>query len=117
MHSRSRVWPAAVLVVAAAQSVPGCRSSPAMPPADQTRCFAGKSEVHLTSGQTFPAGEVIARRTLSPSKGTIVEQVVVPGGPPGTPPREFVVDMTVRGRTLTLTERSGAFAGTGTLSG
>lgn len=79
--------------------------------------YTGKSVVKLPDGRSLPGGDILARRTLRRADSTIVEQVVTASGPPGSPPREFIVDMTVSGSTLTMKERGGAFTGTGTLTG
>lgn len=105
-----------IAVTAFAWLMGGCSSAPALP-AETIEAYAGTSEIELPDGRTFPGGQSLAQRTLTPARNMIVEQVVSPGGRPGSPPREFVVEMVVSGNILTMKERSGAFEGTGTLTG
>ncbi|MDB4960485.1 MAG: hypothetical protein JWP01_484 [Myxococcales bacterium] len=95
----------------------GC-SGPAAPtpvaprelPAASTACYSG---VATGMGQT---ARTLARRTVDPAAGTITEEVSTDdGGAHGA--KTFHVVMKVEGDQFTMTERDGAFTGTGTLAG
>lgn len=85
--------------------------APAGPlPAASTICYAG---VTVGMGQR---SRTVARRTVDPGAGTIVEDVSHDdAGAHGA--KSFHVVMQVQGDRFTLTEAGGAFTGTGTLVG
>ena len=80
-------------------------------------CYEGTSTVRLPDGQSVPGGRTLVRRTLQPSQEKIVEEVISFDSRPEVPPKSFVVDMAVTGSQFKMTERSGAFEGTGSLTG
>ena len=83
---------------------------PAALPAATTVCYAG---VSTGMGQR---SRTIARRTVDPAAGQIVEDVSHDdAGAHGA--KSFHVVMQIQGDRFTMTETGGAFAGTGTLAG
>ncbi len=88
---------------------------------DQTSFFEGTSSITLPNGRVVPGGAVLARRTMSPDAGTIVEQVISADARPNRPAQEYVVNMQVTlavgGARLTMHEAQGGFDGDGTLDG
>ena len=84
--------------------------APAALPAASTACYAG---VTIGMGQR---ARTIARRTIDPAAGQIIEDVSNDdAGAHGA--RSFHVVMKVAGDQFTMTESSGAFTGSGTLAG
>ncbi len=86
---------------------------PVTPLGATTTCYAGTSVGTVGMDQT---ARTIARRTVDPAAGTIVEDVSHDdAGAHGA--KSFHVEMTVTGNDFTMRETGGAFAGTGQLSG
>jgi len=83
-------------------------AAPLEPPAASVACYQGLS---TGMGQ---AARTIARRTLDPAAGQIIEEVA---NNDGKAPKAFRVVMTVEGNRFTMAEAGGAFHGTGTLTG
>lgn len=81
---------------------------PVEPPAASVACYQGLS---TGMGQT---ARVIARTTLDPAAGQILEEVV---NNDGKAAKAFRAVMTVDGNRFTMAEAGGAFRGTGTLTG
>lgn len=104
------------LLAAALPALAACASAPAAPP-PRDEYYEGTSTVLLPGGRTVPGGAVLARRTLAPAAGTIVERVVSASGRPGRPATEYVVEQRVAGARFTMAERGGAFTGEGTFDG
>jgi hypothetical protein len=100
-------------------TVSACSSAhTATAPADspRARCYAGPSQIRLMPDDR-PVGEgtIVARRTTDPAHATITEDVTTTF--PGQPVRSFAVTMAVSGSTFQMTERGGAFTGSGVLVG
>lgn len=97
-----------------------CASAPHGAP-DQTSFFEGTSSITLPGGRVVPGGAVLARRTMSPTAGTIVEQVISSDARPNRPAQEYLVMMQVTiasgAAHLTMRESQGGFDGDGTLDG
>ncbi len=93
----------------------GARAVPPQPPAatlpaPSTHCYAGVSSGMGQQTRT------VARRTMNPAAGEIIEDVSNDDqGAHGQ--NHFHVVMTVTGDAFTMAETGGAFAGTGTLEG
>ena len=106
----SRSW---LLALAACSASPKSPPPRVQPIAATTTCYAGTSVGTVGMEQT---ARTIARRTLDPTAGTIIEDVAHDGaGAHGA--KSFHVEMVVTGAQFTLTETGGAFAGTGQLNG
>jgi hypothetical protein len=93
-----------------------CAHPPA-PLAARTDYFEGTTTVMLPGGRTVPGGVVLARRTVDPAAGTIVEQVISADPRPGRPATEYLVTMVVSQGRFTMSEASKAFEGEGALEG
>lgn len=86
-------------------------------PAASVACWEGDSRGTLPTGQSFPAGSVLVRRTVDEAASRILEDVVQIDGRPGQPPRRYRAELRVDGARFTVAEASGAFEGSGTLEG
>ena len=80
-----------------------------------TQYYEGTSTATLTNGQSVPNGVILARRTVDPAAGTIVEQVVSNDG--RRPAAEHVIEMQVRGASFAMRYADGSPLGEGTLDG
>ena len=80
-----------------------------------TQYYEGTSTATLPTGQSVPNGVLLARRTLDPEAGTIVEQVVTNDG--HRPAAEYVIEMQVRGASFAMRGPDGSPLGEGTLDG
>lgn len=81
-----------------------------------TDYYEGTSTALLPSGRSVPNGVILARRTVDPSAGTIVEQVV--SDDRRRPPAEYVIEMRVQGGSFTMRVADSSSAlGEGTLDG
>lgn len=83
-----------------------------------TEYYDGTSQVFVGPQGSAPVAtrRVLVRRRLDRAQSTIEENVVSEEGQ-GRPVKEYVVTMAVTGSTFSMTERSGAFRGDGTLEG
>ena len=86
-------------------------ATPAQPTTDY---YEGTSTALLPTGRSVPNGVILARRTVDPSVGTIVEQVV--SDDHRRPPAEHVIEMRVQGSSFTM-RMDGSSLGVGTLDG
>jgi hypothetical protein len=80
-----------------------------------TDYYEGTSTALLPTGRSVPNGVILARRTVDPSAGTIVEQVV--SDDHRRPAAENVIEMRVQGRSFTMRWADGSSLGEGTLDG
>ena len=106
------------MVVAAFVSGVGCatlRGASAPTPQPTTNYYEGTSTALLPTGRSVPNGVILARRTVDPSAGTIVEQVV--SDDRRRPPAEVVIEMRVEGKSFTMRMADGSPLGEGTLDG
>jgi hypothetical protein len=88
----------------------------ASPPSQATTdYYEGTSTALLPTGRSVPNGVILARRTVDPSAGTIVEQVV--SDDRRRPPAEVVIEMRVEGKSFTMRMADGSPLGEGTLDG
>jgi len=85
------------------------------PVAATTRYYEGTSTATLPTGRSVPNGVIIARRTVDPVAGTVVEDVVSNDG--RRPAAEYVFTMRVRGASFTMHAADGSQLGEGTLDG
>lgn len=85
------------------------------PVAATRQYYEGTSTATLPTGRSVPNGVILARRTLDPEAGTIVEQVVSNDG--RRPAAEYVIEMQVRGGAFTMRGADGSPLGEGTLDG
>jgi hypothetical protein len=94
----------------------GCATMRGATPAQATTdYYEGTSTALLPTGRSVPNGVILARRTVDPSAGTIVEQVV--NDDRRRPPAEYVIEMRVQGRSFTMRAADGSSLGEGTLDG
>lgn len=80
-----------------------------------TDYYEGTSTALLPTGRSVPNGVILARRTVDPSAGTIVEDVV--SDDHRRPPSEVVIEMRVHGTSFTMRMADGSSLGEGTLDG
>ena len=80
-----------------------------------TQYYEGTSTAMLPTGRSVPNGVILARRTVDPEAGTIVEQVVSNDG--RRPAAEYVIEMQVRGGAFAMRGADGTALGEGTLDG
>ncbi|MCU0655241.1 MAG: hypothetical protein MUF64_08120 [Polyangiaceae bacterium] len=87
-------------------------------PAPLVEYYEGTSQVFAGPPGAAPVAtnRVLVRRRLDRARSTIEEDVVSEQGP-GRPLKEYVVTMAVTGSVFSMSERSGAFRGDGTLEG
>ena len=83
--------------------------------ATTTQYYEGTSTATLPTGRSVPNGVIIARRTVDPEAGTIVEQVVSNDG--RRPAAEIVIEMQVHGGSFAMRTAAGSPLGEGTLDG
>ena len=85
------------------------------PIAATTEYYEGTSTATLPTGRSVPNGVILARRTVDPAAGTIVEQVVINDG--RRPAAETVIEMRVHEGSFAMRTADGSPLGEGTLDG
>jgi hypothetical protein len=86
-------------------------------PVARASYYLGESKVFSPAGRPLGNLVTLTKREIYPAESKIVETVLTLSSNPREPSREFVAVSVIEGPTFKLREKSGAFSGSGELTG